>query len=157
MVYEKNRSGDPDYDDKQPPEFHAGGQVVSAGDGVRIDPVTGPVDAEGAHANLTVGTEDLDNRPSPGNVAKAGSLVQDYSAEDTPTVGEEVDADHGDVAQIKAGQEAVQAANLANSGIPGMEPDVDTSATQPAPAVTNAETPTTPAKAAKATGSSSSK
>lgn len=123
MVYDKNRSGDPDYDDKQPPEFHAGGEVVMAGDGVRLSPVTGPTDAEGAHVNLSTTTDDLDNRPSPGNVAKSGSLVQDYLPEDTPTVGKEVEADRGDVAVIESAQASVQAANLANSGVPGLTPD----------------------------------
>lgn len=159
MVYEKNKSGDPDYDDKQPPEFHAGGQVVSAGDGVRIDPVNGPVDAEGAHVSLVTSTEDLDNRPAPGEVAKAGSLVQDYFPEDTPTEGVEVDADNKDVDRIKAGQQAAQIANLENSGVTGMDSgvDEDTSVTQPAPDAGRAETPTTPAKAAKTTGSNTSK
>lgn len=124
MVYEKTRSGDPDYDDKQPPEFHAGGQVVSAGDGVLLSRVNGPVDAEGAHVNLSTSTEDLDNRPSPGNVASAGSLVQDYTDEDTPTAAKEVDADHKDVEAIVSSQESVQAANLANSGVPGLGDEV---------------------------------
>lgn len=123
MVYEKKRSGDPDYDDKQPPEFHAGGEVVSAGDGVRLSRVTGPTDADGAHVNLVATTEDLDNRPSPGDVAKAGSLVQDYKPEDTPTMGGEVEADSKDVAHIKSGQESVNAANLDNSGVPGLKSD----------------------------------
>lgn len=123
MVYDKKRSGDPDYDDKQPPEFHAGGAVVSAGDGVILSKVNGPIDAEGAHVNLSTSTEDLDNRPSPGNVAEAGSLVQDYSPEDTPTFGEDVEADHKDVQAIKSAQDSVQAANLANSGVPGLDTD----------------------------------
>lgn len=112
MVYEKARSGDPDYDDKQPREFHAGGPVVTAGDGreVRLSPVNGPVDAEGAHVNLAVDTMDLDNRPSPGNVASKPSEVQDYSAEDTPTMSEELRADSKDIEQIKAGQAGVRAA-----------------------------------------------
>lgn len=125
MVYEKTRSGDPDYDDKQPPEFHAGGLVVSAGDGVILSKVNGPVDAEGAHVNLSTSTEDLDNRPSPGNVAKAGSVVQDYSAEDTPTYGEDVEADSKDVEAIKSSQESVQAANMDNMGLPGLDSGAD--------------------------------
>lgn len=117
MVYKKERSGDPDYDDKQPPEFHAGGPVVTAGDGqeVRLSPVTGPVDAEGAHVNLAVDTTDLDNRPSPGNVASAPSEVQDYSAEDTPTAAKSVRAESKDVQAIKDGQASVRA-NAENSG-----------------------------------------
>jgi hypothetical protein len=76
MVYEKNRSGDPDYDDKQPPEHHLGGQVVSAGDGVFISVPGGPVDASGAHVNLDTSPEDLDNRPAPGGTADETSSVQ---------------------------------------------------------------------------------
>jgi len=125
MVYDKKRSGDPDYDDKQPPEFHAGGIVVSAGDGVILSKVNGPTDGEGAHVNLSTSTEDLDNRPSPGNVAEAGSLVQDYSVEDTPAYGKDVEADHKDVQAIKSAQESVQAANLANSGVPGVDVDAE--------------------------------
>lgn len=125
MVYDKTRSGDPDYDDKQPPEFHAGGQVVSAGDGVFLSQAGGPVDAEGAHVSLVTDTQDLDNRPSPGNVAKAGSLVQDYDEEDTPAAAKEVEADSKDVEQIKSAQASVQAANIDNSGIPGMDSGAD--------------------------------
>jgi hypothetical protein len=117
MVYEKTRSGDPDYDDKQPPEFHAGGAVVSAGDGVIISPVNGPVDGNGAHVSLVTDERDQDNRPSPGNVAKAGSLVQQYDEEDTPAVAPEAEADSADLEQIRSGQASVQAANLANAGV----------------------------------------
>lgn len=88
MVYDKVRSGDPDYDDKQPPEFHAG-NVVSAGDGVFFSDVAGFTDANGAHVNMDdqdASDRKGDNRPTPGNVASAASDVQDYSAEDTPTV-----------------------------------------------------------------------
>lgn len=130
MVYDKKRSGDPDYDDKQPPEFHAGGEVVSAGDGVRLSPVTGTSDENGAHVNLATDTETLDNRPRPGQVAKAPSLVQDYQAEDTPTEGNEVRADSKDVEHIKASQASVLAVNLENTGL---EVDTD-SDTKPAPA-----------------------
>lgn len=145
MVYEKNKSGDPDYDDKQPPEFHAGGQVVTAGDGVYLTPYAGPVDENGAHVNLDLNPEDLDNRPSPGNVASASSLVQDYVAEDTPTVGKEVEADSKDVDTIKAGQKATNAAMLASSGLAPKDDapakDEDTSP---------AKRPTSPAKSTPA-------
>jgi hypothetical protein len=140
MVYEKVRSGDPDYDDKQPPEFHAGGEVVSAGDGVRLTKTNGPVDAEGAHVNLAVDTQDLDNRPSPGNVASAPSEVQDYSVEDTPTYAEATEADSKDVDAIAASQASVRAQSEAAG-----QTDVKTQD------VANAETPTTPAKATAAT------
>ncbi len=109
MVYDKARSGDPDYDDKQPPSHHAGGVVVSAGDGVIIDPVTGPRDGEGAHVNLAVETMDLDNRPSPGNVAEKASEVQDYGPEDTPAYAETTDAEQKDVDAIRESQASVRA------------------------------------------------
>jgi hypothetical protein len=112
MVYDKARSGDPDYDDKQPPEFHQGGQVVTAGDGVFITPQGGAVDANGAHVNLAGTTEDADNRPTPGNVAKVSSTVQDYRPEDTPTVPESVE-DKDRTEAIRAGQASVIAAGEA--------------------------------------------
>ncbi len=84
MVYEKARSGDPDYDDKQPPEFHSGG-VVTAGDGVFFSEVAGFHDANGAHVNPDAEDDEGDQRPSPGNVASVSSTTQTYAAEDTPT------------------------------------------------------------------------
>src|ERR1700760_1482812 len=109
MVYEKKRSGDPDLDDKQPPEHHAG-NVVSAGDGVHLSPVTGPVDAEGAHVNLAVDTLDQDNRPAPGEHATQSSDVQDYDASDLAVTDENgvVEADKADVQKIADAQAAVQ-------------------------------------------------
>lgn len=95
MVYDKARSGDPDYDDKQPIAAH-GGRIVQGPDGrdVQITENLGPVDPyTGEHVNLDGPTaEDLDNRPRPGEVAKAPSEVQTYSAEDTPAA----DRDAGD-------------------------------------------------------------
>lgn len=139
MVYDKARSGDPDYDDKQPPEFHAGGVVVSAGDGIFISPVTGPVDAEGAHVNLAVDENDLDNRPTPGNVASAPSEVQQYSVEDTPTYAETTEADRKDLDAIVASQAGVRASaeKQGNTAVTTQD-------------VAKAETPTTPAKAVPA-------
>lgn len=134
MVYEKKRSGDPDYDDKQPPEFHAGGLVVSAGDGVILSPVNGPIDAEGAHVNLAVTEDDLDNRPAPGETATAPSSVQQYNEEDTPAYGEDVEADSEDVERIKASQASVQAANGPNVQAPQME---DVPAPKPAKRTTS--------------------
>lgn len=110
MVYDKVRSGDPDYDDKQPPEFHAGGAVVSAGDGIIVTPATGPIDASGAHVNLAVDEHDLDNRPSPGNVADKPSEVQQYSAEDTPSFREPDEATKADLEHIAESQASVRAA-----------------------------------------------
>lgn len=117
MVYDKARSGDPDYDDKQPPEFHAGG-VVSAGDGVFITPQGGAVDINGAHVNLAGTTEDGDNRPEPGKVAKVSSTVQDYQADSTPAGTDAVQADKADVEKIRAGQAATIKAgqDMANGG-----------------------------------------
>lgn len=141
MVYEKKRSGDPDYDDKQPPEFHAGGEVVSAGDGVRLSKVTGPSDEAGAHVNLVTDTETLDNRPKPGETATMASLVQDYQAEDTPTTGTEVEADAKDIEHIKAGQAAALASNLEGSGLE-VDPSLDSDAPSPStPGGTSAATP----------------
>jgi hypothetical protein len=119
MVYDKARSGDPDYDDKQPPEFHAGG-VVSAGDGVFITPQGGAVDVNGAHVNLAGSTEDGDNRPTPGNVAKYSSTTQDYQAEDTPAGTDAVEADRADVDKIRKGQAAMIKAgqDMANGTTP---------------------------------------
>lgn len=85
MVYDKKRSGDPDYDDKVPLEAHAGGTLVKSEDGreVFISDVNGPVDEFGAHVALEGPTaEDLDNRPEPGGQAKESSQVQTYNPED---------------------------------------------------------------------------
>jgi len=141
MVYDKNRSGDPDYDDKQPPEFHAGGAVVSAGDGVIITPATGPVDASGAHVNLAVDEQDLDNRPSPGRVADKPSEVQQYSVEDTPTFLEPTEADQADLKAIEEGQRSVRASSEAQG-----QTDIRTQD------VAEAKNPATPAAAKKSTG-----
>lgn len=96
MVYDKAKSGDPDYDDKQPIDMHAGPKVVSAGDGreVYYSESLGYVDASGAHANLDDpdGMEG-DNRPAPGEVAKSPSDVQNYRAEDTPAAATTDDPD----------------------------------------------------------------
>jgi len=88
MVYDKKRSGDPDYDDKQPIEAHAGGNLVKGPDGrdVLMSEVLGPVDPyTGEHVNMDVSPEDMDNRPAPGEVAKESSEVQTYTQDDTPT------------------------------------------------------------------------
>lgn len=96
MVYQKAKSGDPDYDDKQPIEQHAG-KIVKSADGrdVLMSDVVGPVDPyTGEHVSLDGPTaEDLDNRPAPGEVAKAPSEVQTYSADDTPSAARTDDAD----------------------------------------------------------------
>lgn len=96
MVYDKAKSGDPDYDDKQPIEQH-GGPVVTAGDGrmVMLSESVGPVDvATGQHVDMDdpEGTAG-DNRPAPGEVATAHSDVQTYSAEDTPAAARTDDED----------------------------------------------------------------
>lgn len=88
MVYDKKKSGDPDYDDKQPIEAHAGGKLVKGPDGrdVLMSDVLGPVDPyTGEHVSMDAAPDDLDNRPAPGEVATAPSEVQTYTQEDTPT------------------------------------------------------------------------
>lgn len=84
MVYDKKKSGDPDFDDKVPVADH--GTMVTAGDGKivgRIDPSVGPVTLEGAHLSV-VSPEAQDTRPAPGEVADEKSPVQTYSPEDVP-------------------------------------------------------------------------
>lgn len=87
MVYDKKRSGDPDYDDKQPPAVHTG-KIVTAGDGreVLVNPAAGPVDpVTGQHVNLDDPKGDeLDNRPAPGEAAKDTSEVQTYDSGASP-------------------------------------------------------------------------
>jgi hypothetical protein len=113
MVYDKKRSGDPDYDDKQPISQQAG-KIVQGPDGrdVLITDVTGPVDrVTGEHVNLDVRPGDLDNRPAPGEVATEASSVQTYSVEDTPI--KDGDHVHGETP-----------AALGTSGTPD-QPDVE--------------------------------
>jgi hypothetical protein len=93
MVYDKARSGDPDYDDKQPIEHH-GGRLIKSADGrdVLITKATGPIDPyTGAHVNLDVDPDAGDNRPVPGEVAVEHSDVQTYVAEDTPAADRPAD------------------------------------------------------------------
>ena len=96
MVYEKKRSGDPDYDDKVPLVKQVG-EVVKGDDGreVRITTANGPQNLDGTHANLEDPKGDeTDNRPAPGEQATEESEVQTY---DTKTVleaaGEPVNAE----------------------------------------------------------------
>lgn len=87
MVYDKKRSGDPDFDDKVPADAHAGGKTVTAGDGseVFVSDSLGPITPEGSHADLEDPKGDAtDNRPAPGQVATEVSEVQTYQPEDTP-------------------------------------------------------------------------
>lgn len=87
MVYDKKKSGDPDFDDKQPADLH-GGKVVQSPDGrdVLITEAHGPVDrVTGEHVSLDVPADADDNRPTPGGVATETSGVQTFNAEDTPT------------------------------------------------------------------------
>lgn len=84
MVYEKKKSGDPDFDDKVPAGDHL--TVVTAGDGKivgRIDPALGPVTPDGAHLPQ-IDPEELDTRPAPGEKATYKADVQTYTAEDVP-------------------------------------------------------------------------
>jgi hypothetical protein len=77
MVYDKKKSGDPDYDDKVPAEQH-GAKVVRAGDGTEVymTESNGPVNAFGAHVNLDEPADAGDNRPAPGDVATEASTAQ---------------------------------------------------------------------------------
>jgi hypothetical protein len=95
MVYEKAKSGDPDYDDKQPIGQH-GGRLVTSPDGreVLMSDVLGPVDRyTGEHVDMTAKADAGDNRPAPGEVATEASSVQTYSVEDTPAADRTDDAD----------------------------------------------------------------
>lgn len=87
MVYDKKRSGDPDYDDKVPPAQH--GVVKKAPDGTQYmeSPSTGPVNLDGSHFNLddhNLADAAGDNRPAPGQVATEASVVQQYDPADAP-------------------------------------------------------------------------
>ena len=87
MVFDKKRSGDPDYDDKVPMHDQAA-QVVTAGDGqpVLMTKSNGPVSPSGQHVNLDdIKGDAKDNRPVPGQVATEASEVQTYDVTDTPT------------------------------------------------------------------------
>jgi hypothetical protein len=112
VVYDKKRSGDPDYDDKVPMDQHAA-KVVTAGDGtpVAMTMSNGPVNAvTGEHVNLDDPRGDeLDNRPAPGEVATEPSRVQTYSAEDTPTA----DNDLGEVGSQDEAESAVESSKSA--------------------------------------------
>ena len=108
MVYDKARSGDPDYDDKVPADQHSA-KVVQAGDGqeVLLTKSAGPVNRQGEHVNLDDPAGDAkDNRPAPGQVATEASEVQTYNAEDTPAA----DVQLGEVnSQAEAEQAAADA------------------------------------------------
>lgn len=104
MVYEKAKSGDPDFDDKQPIEQHAG-RIVTAPDGrdVIMSESNGPTDpATGEHVNLDEAPDARDNRPAPGEVATETSEVQTYTAEDTPAADRTSDEDVVQPAPAKA-------------------------------------------------------
>jgi len=83
MVYDKARSGDPDYDDKVPLVKQLG-EIVKGEDGreVRITVANGPQNLDGTHANLADPAGDAeDNRPAPGGQATEESNVQTYDVE----------------------------------------------------------------------------
>lgn len=104
MVYAKNKSGDPDYDDKQPIAQH-GGPIVKGPGGrdVLITEHLGPVDpATGEHVNMDEAPDARDNRPVPGEVATETSEVQTYTAEDTPAAAR----DQGDKSEDATGEPA---------------------------------------------------
>jgi hypothetical protein len=118
MVYEKRKSGDPDFDDKVPPGEH--GRVVTAGDGTPVALLSesvGPVTLDGEHYNLGgEKAEDLDTRPAPGEVAEVKAEVQTYEPEDVPF--EEVSEEDAEKEQAEGGPAAGQSGdqvNLANA------------------------------------------
>ena len=114
MVYDKKKSGDPDFDDKVPAGEHL--TVVKAGDGTivgRLDPSLGPVTPDGAHLPV-VDPEELDTRPAPGERAEVKAEVQTYTAEDTP---------HEEV-------------SLEEAHAPAKDPDTSSSADAPTPDAT---------------------
>ncbi len=78
MVYDKAKSGDPDFDDKVPLEAHQGGETVTDADGntARVTEANGPIKPDGSHASLDEKLEDGDNRPAPGAVATEHSSIQ---------------------------------------------------------------------------------
>lgn len=90
MVHDKKKSGDPDFDDKVPAETHAGGKVVSAGDGreLFVSDAVGPVNPDGSHAAIDKSdAEQGDNRPAPGDVATEASEAQVFDPADAPGGG----------------------------------------------------------------------
>jgi len=114
MVYDKKRSGDPDYDDKVPLVRQLG-EVVKSDDGreVRITTANGPQNLDGTHANLDDPKGDeTDNRPAPGGQATEESTVQTYDQKTVlEAAGEPVNAEapvtqggaqSGDEAVVKA-------------------------------------------------------
>lgn len=114
MVYDKKKSGDPDYDDKQPIEAHSGGKIVQGPDGrdVLMSDVLGPVDRyTGEHVDMTADPEAGDNRPAPGEVATEASTVQTYTAEDTPAAmrTDDEDAVQPEPAKASADSKATKA------------------------------------------------
>ncbi len=115
MVMEKRKSGDPDFDDKVPPNEHAA-TVVKAGDGSLAGYLTdsvGPVDASGAHVNLGQDPDGgLDTRPAPGEVAEVKAEVQTYTPEDLPVKEVSVDealARESEAVTSQSGDEAAAA------------------------------------------------
>lgn len=147
MVYEKKKSGDPDYDDKVPLRDQ-GLTVVKAGDGTivgRIDPALGPVTPDGQHLS-TIDPEDLDTRPAPGEVAEYKADVQTYSAEDVPH--EEVGVDTLDApAETTSGLGAIREAKGGekSAGNSGDQVNLENNAPAPAP-VAPAKRASRPAK-----------
>lgn len=120
MAYDKEKSGDPDFDDKVPPAEH--NTVVTGGDGQvigRLTESTGPTTPTGAHLNVEVDQDDLDTRPAPGGVAETKAEVQTYDAEDVPS--EKISADDlknaqpSDEAQNRNSGDAVAEANRADA------------------------------------------
>lgn len=120
MVYQKAKSGDPDYDDKVPVGEH-GANVVTAGDGspVIMTKTNGPVSPQGEHVNLDNPEGDAtDNRPEPGQVATEASEVQTYSSQDTPAADNDLGqvSSQAEAEEVVAKSEAPAKAAKAKSG-----------------------------------------
>lgn len=82
MVHDKERSGDPDLDDKVPMEDHQP-QTVRGPDGqdVVLSEVVGPTNPDGSHAALD-DTATPDHRPAEGDTATKPTEVQRVESAD---------------------------------------------------------------------------
>lgn len=77
MAHPKEKSGDPDYDDKVPMDAQVG-EVLEhpvTGERVVLTEAAGPRDQSGTRVNMDAPKAD-DNRPKPGDVATEASSVQ---------------------------------------------------------------------------------
>lgn len=117
MVYDKKRSGDPDYDDKVPLVKQLG-EVVQGDDGreVRITTANGPQNLDGTHANLADPKGDeQDNRPAPGGQATEESAVQTYDVETVLEAADPVNVENTPATGGPQSGDEVAAANAAET------------------------------------------